>query len=522
MKKKTKIPVRLPVAPPSKKHKDPTKYDRKRDKKKIPTESLSIKQYLDIQEDLNLSAMDPSLVGLYSFCQALNKVGNQSPYPVPTVDIVRTDETNDELSNPIDFTYSANSFKVYINPKISTVSLRGRGHDIIHAITTNIAKKFGRRRPMKAGQEIEFGDPINGTSSRSNLRRVSFKAFEPFANELRFFGIDYKSLKTPKDIRDVIRQLKIRLNMSSDQVEINLIHKMLRLLPRAFRDHWGPRLDITKGSRADKSFEKYIGNYEEKYGKIDHFARTSRDLPQNESEEDFGNLINEQIMKSIKGSLPINTEEVMYSLKDLTVFNKSEDLVSHLNREWFSKFENFLVLLFETYNKLLSKYKSISQKNYVFETKHTKYNRKKNDIAEGVQQQQEFEATKSLSIKQYFNIEETRHAKDRASERGVGISNAQVEELQTQLDQLSAAITKAGRKPSDFFETEKAYVIPYSNGMVIVALPDRGHTAYPTLRVMTILGPGQKPLKEYEMFLPIAKKVKEELQKIMAKRIVKR
>lgn len=130
--------------------------------------------------------------------------------------------------------------------------------------------------------------------------------------------------------------------------------------------------------------------------------------------------------------------------------------------------------------------------------------------------------TESLSIKQYFNIEETRHAKDRASERGVGISNAQVEELQTQLDQLSAAIMNTGRKPSDFFETEKAYVIPYSNGMVIVALPDRGHTAYPTLRVMTILGPGQKPLKEYEMFLPIAKKVKEELQKIMAKRIVKR
>jgi hypothetical protein len=43
-KSKTKIPIRLPVAPPSKKHKDPTKYDRKKGKV-IPTESLSIKEY---------------------------------------------------------------------------------------------------------------------------------------------------------------------------------------------------------------------------------------------------------------------------------------------------------------------------------------------------------------------------------------------------------------------------------------------------------------------------------------------
>ncbi len=45
-KSKTKIPIRLPIAPPSKKHKDPTKYDRKKNKV-IPMESFSIVSFFE-------------------------------------------------------------------------------------------------------------------------------------------------------------------------------------------------------------------------------------------------------------------------------------------------------------------------------------------------------------------------------------------------------------------------------------------------------------------------------------------
>lgn len=115
----------------------------------------------------------------------------------------------------------------------------------------------------------------------------------------------------------------------------------------------------------------------------------------------------------------------------------------------------------------------------------------------------------SLSIKSFFL--ETKHARDRSSERNAQISNREIENIQMGLDRLSAAIVRAGRKPSDFFEVEKAYVIPRGRGMIVIALPDRGHTKYPTLRIMTVLGPGQKPLNGYEMFMPVAERVKQEL-----------
>lgn len=122
--------------------------------------------------------------------------------------------------------------------------------------------------------------------------------------------------------------------------------------------------------------------------------------------------------------------------------------------------------------------------------------------------------TESLSIKGYFDIQETKHAKDQASSRGVNASDRYIEEFQTKLDSLSSLVRKSRINITDFFEPELAYVYPIEGGgSFVITIPDRGTTPYPTLRIMTTLAPGMMPKGRYEFFKPALKRVQEELAK---------
>lgn len=132
----------------------------------------------------------------------------------------------------------------------------------------------------------------------------------------------------------------------------------------------------------------------------------------------------------------------------------------------------------------------------------TKYDRKKDKIV----------TTECLSIKEYFL--ETKHAKDQASRREVKVPQRYIEQFQHQLDIISSQMMKAGLRPWDFFTPEFAYLYQLDDGgSFVVTLPDRGHAAYPTLRVMTTLAPGMTPRGDYELLKPVLKRVQQELAK---------
>lgn len=333
----------------------------------------SIKPFFSmVNEDLDLKTMAPGLVGLYAFCQAINKVGNQSPYPVPTLDIVSIEKVPEFKSNPVHFSFSKNSFKVYINPKLERVSMEdGGGHDLMHALTTNIAKKFARERPGADISNSSFKRSESGMTSKANLYRVSPKMFQGIAKNLAKYGIDYLSLKDGKAIKKALNVLYGKREYAKaasvgvgregwkekyDEI-VNLISA---LTIGSRRTHFSPSLKMSSDAQLKNISKKKYG---EEYGMSDSSDASNFDLPQYGAEENFGNTINNAIFSEIQDSRPINPEEALQKIQvELEGLPESELDIS-LQNNLYAKLEKFLIAVFETYNTLLGKYGSVVSKN---------------------------------------------------------------------------------------------------------------------------------------------------------------
>jgi hypothetical protein len=325
-----------------------------------------------VNEDLDLKTMAPGLVGLYAFCQAINKVGNQSPYPVPTLDIVSTEKVPEFKSNPVHFSFSKNSFKVYINPKLERVSMEdGGGHDLMHALTTNIAKKFARERAGADINNSSFKRSESGMTSKANLYRTNPKIFQGIAKDLAKYGIDYLSLKDSKAVQHAANILygKKDLVNNSNRVgregwkeeydEIGNLISALTIGSR--RTHFSPSLKMSSDAQLKNISKKKYG---EEYGMSDSSDASNFDLPQYGAEENFGNYIGEAIAPSIDHSSPISAEKVLKHLRTrIEERSDDEDLSLYLEDFLYAKFEKFLTTVFETYNTLLGKYGSVVSKN---------------------------------------------------------------------------------------------------------------------------------------------------------------
>lgn len=313
-----------------------------------------------ISEDLNLKEMNPRLVGLYSLCQAINKVGNQSPFPVPTIDIIPTDKRNDFGSNPVHFTFSKNSFKVYINPKIGLTDFAdGGGHDLMHALTTNIAKKFARERAgADFGRSAFKGSPSRMTS-KANLNKVSPKAFQGISKELAQFGIDFRTINSPDALKQTLDTLGAIKDKAITRGKENpalamQVDKLGKKMKFTVKTHFSPSLKVGDADVVNLSRDKY----EKEYGVSDEGGAGDFGLPQYEAEENFGNAIANSIRDFVSNGHPINIESVIKRIQ-LAAEEGTSELELSLLDSWYGKMEKFLVAVFETYNKLLPKYESM-------------------------------------------------------------------------------------------------------------------------------------------------------------------
>jgi len=332
----------------------------------------SIKPFFSmVNEDLDLKTMAPGLVGLYAFCQAINKVGNQSPYPVPTLDIISTEKVPEFKSNPVHFSFSKNSFKVYINPRLGKVNFDdGGGHDLMHALTTNIAKKFARERPEELLSRSAFKNSISGMTSKVNVNRVSPKAFKHLTKELAEFGIDYRQINSPeavKGVSDVLQTISSKaIQRGKEDLPLhNRVEALRKAINKSIRTHFSPSAKVHPrgGSRSEEIENISKKKYEDEYGISGEDTLASNlGLPQYEAEENFGNTINNAIFGEVQFSQPINVEEALRKIQ-LALEESESELDGSLQNNLYAKLEKFLMAVFETYNTLLGKYGSVVSKN---------------------------------------------------------------------------------------------------------------------------------------------------------------
>lgn len=327
----------------------------------------SIKPFFSmVNEDLDLKTMAPGLVGLYAFCQAINKVGNQSPYPIPTLDIVSTEKVPQFKSNPVHFTYSKNSFKVYINPKIGRIDFAdGGGHDLIHSLTTNIAKKFARERAGLDIKNSNFGKTPSEQTSKANTYRVSPKMFQKIGLDLAQFGIDYKTFQDIQSVRRAAsildkkqgELLRDRQRDVENYPAIEKLEKLLKILRSSTisRTHFAPSVRVDSNKKVQNTSRN---KYEQEYGISDD--GTNFGLPQYEAEENFGNYVGNAIGHYIQSSTPIHVEEVLSQVrKNVEDVAEDNELAHFLEDSLHGKLEKFLGAVFQAYNSLLGRYSSV-------------------------------------------------------------------------------------------------------------------------------------------------------------------
>jgi len=171
----------------------------------------TIKEYINLlveevlSEDIGIDKLHPKLIGLYSFIQAMNKSAHLSPVPAPTIDIIPDYHIR---QNPGHLFFSKNSFKIRINPNSPNIDFSEGGHDIIHALTTNIAKHFARLRLKKSGENSFNIQRIpQFVTSKANIQRAHLTAAEQrtIKAQVSKFGItDFSDT----GLQDFIRQKK--------------------------------------------------------------------------------------------------------------------------------------------------------------------------------------------------------------------------------------------------------------------------------------------------------------------------
>lgn len=284
-----------------------------------------------LKEDVNVYELHPDLIGFYAFLQALNRVGNEAPVPMPVIDIIPNHSLKE---NPGPFSFSKNSFKIQLNPSVGELNFNGEGHDVFHAITVNMAKHFARKRDLK-------GQGFNFTNSKFNLK----KNVEPFLMKQLQNDENLPPLEKDQANAKSHFQKQLKLRKGNDKLSLSNIFHHNNIPP----------------------FSQYFDEED----KISDEALA--DLPQYDVEEDFGNQLAFALEPYIISNKPINFKNVWTRVTQ----NTMEDFVS--TAEFFGSVEEsrvreamivkmikvqmpFVTKLAQTYNQLLKRYLSAKHK----------------------------------------------------------------------------------------------------------------------------------------------------------------
>lgn len=333
-----------------------------------------------LKEDINIRELHPDLIGFYVFLQTINKVANESPYPIPTVNIIPDYSLRE---NPGPFSFSRSSFKIKINPKIGELDFDDAGHDIFHALTTNLAKHFARIRPSNEksflshdGASSKFNRPVRGLKEKMNTKLVNrAREFgfqippgienddEALLHYLMVLGAKARSInsdKPPTEFYELDPKIGTRKILQWKQQKLEKLERLQQLKnfvndlryekAKAKKAHFQRPVYVKDGAKNPSSRIAYLDtkslDIASDYGS-DRFG----ELPQYDIEEEFGNLLLAFFEDAIKSS------DFLSSPVDFLKQNFDKQVKPFPKRKvMIEKFKDFLELFADTYNNLLPRY----------------------------------------------------------------------------------------------------------------------------------------------------------------------
>lgn len=315
-----------------------------------------------LKEDIDLDKLHPNLIGLYSFVQAMNKSVHASPVPGLTINIIPDRSVK---VNPGTFYFSRSSFKLLINPYSPKISFDDSGHDVIHALTTNIAKHFARMRPVK--NKFSRGDDSKFNLYRNVVNKSELNYFQKLAAKYGIPSLDKEVLS------QTIEQSYEELDRTSDENErkfllgkINVARKILELFRDAIRAHYNNTYKL-KAPSDDLSLTKLvrIKRRRDPRAAAEYGGMDSENLPQYDIEEEFGNAIlgdldspfSRGISYFIENNKPIEnvSQYVDRFIEDFIKVFKTQFSQESLVK-FAEKYRNYLETVFNNYNELLARY----------------------------------------------------------------------------------------------------------------------------------------------------------------------
>jgi len=354
-----------------------------------------------INEDINIERLSPSMLGVYSFAQAINKLqseGNALPGAIP-IDIIDAGEniksapltTGTEREHGTSFQFTGSSFKLYLDPAAKgRMNSADETHDLIHAFTGHLAKAFGRRR-----QSIENSGQYSISPSKFNkiiLDKNQIKRFnEGFEKEFGFslppevFTKPFKMQKEEVDEEDYLEWFQTEFATAENYKKYKT-HKETTAESLSLKD-----FKLTMKLVASRTWNALLGDefrpgilgqrYYAKYKKKEHkydftnFIQQSQAFRINpgeveykqsaEDEEEIGNKMNDLIGAYISKSDPIPSAESA-AKAIIQNYKLSSGLTGLYASDFKHRFDtpevkSAMIRLFQLYNEFLKRYKSAKE-----------------------------------------------------------------------------------------------------------------------------------------------------------------
>jgi len=353
-----------------------------------------LKEYIELivkeimNEDINIQKLSPGMVGVYSLAQAMNRLiyeGGALPGAIP-IDIIDAGQklqsapmaTDKERKAGVSFQPDRNSFKLYLNPNLKNPKMLGddETHDLIHAFTGHLAKKFGKRK-----QSIEKSGAYTVTPTEFNRTRLDKDALKLYNDAfLKAFKFNppQEVFTKPFNMTEP-DYVKWFMNLFADKKE-----KMDLLTSRNFDfDIKNLGKDTYQAVLGDKFSpgrltKRYYVGYEEFKKPFDFINYSKADVPFRaplpdirynqafEDEEELGVTMILKIKRYItQGKSIPNPEKIAKSIR--SEYSKSFGLTKIDPNEFIHRYdtdevENTMKRLFELYNGFLDRYKKAQSK----------------------------------------------------------------------------------------------------------------------------------------------------------------
>jgi hypothetical protein len=339
---------------------------------------LIIKEQLE--EDIDIQKLSPAMIGVYSLAQAMNRLiyeGGALPGAIP-IDIIDAGQklqsapmaTDTERKAGVSFQSDRNSFKLYLNPNLKKPEMIGNDetHDLIHAFTGHLAKKFGKRK-----QSIEKSGQYTTTPTEFNRTRLDKDAIKLYNDAfLRAFKFNPPQEVFTKPFNmGQADYIKWFMDIFADKKEKNVSSKFDFDIKNLGKDtYWAVLGDDFSPGRLSKRY--YVGY--EKFKKPFNFVDYSQaDVPFRaplppikynqsfEDEEELGVTMIAEISKYVtKGKIISNPAKMAKKIrteysKSLGLTNIDPDDFKH--RYDTAEVENTMKRLFELYNVFVDRYK---------------------------------------------------------------------------------------------------------------------------------------------------------------------